>query len=172
VIASWVVKPLPIPIVPILSATTRTWMLMRLTWILVIPWFATNNYHAFVVGPSEQVEILRANRRYSLCRFGNETARREILSLHCFELSEILITPVSGIDTRPGKLPPQGSLDYYPRTQTHLLVLKQTSGFDSWFYSTDRDDRSIGGQTLISCEILWRLATGNIWQFSVLHRTR
>lgn len=66
----------------------------------------------------------------------------------------------------------QGSLDYYLRTQTHLLVIEAkqadlTRGFTQLAMEMIALDQWTDSHQL---EILGAVTTGNIWQFGLLHR--
>ncbi|OWY62759.1 hypothetical protein B7486_56715 [cyanobacterium TDX16] len=104
----------------------------------------------------------------------NETARREILIAPIVsELVQITHARLSIEYSLQVTSQLQGTLDYYLRTQTHLLVIEAkqadlTRGFtqlaiemialDQW---TDLNEPNLLGA----------ITTGNIWQFGVLHRS-
>ena len=113
--------------------------------------------------PLEQVNFLkeRIDNILPYVDLTNETARREIFIAPI--VSELVrITPQL-----------QGSLDYYLRTQTHLLVkeAKQadlTRGFTQLAMEMIALDQ---WTELTAPSFLGAVTTGNIWQFGVLHRS-
>ncbi len=125
--------------------------------------------------PLEQINFLkeRIDNILPYVDLTNETARREIFIAPI--VSELVrITHARLSIEYPLVVTPQlqGSLDYYLRTQTHLLVIEAkqadlTRGFtqlamemialDQWTEFTT--------QTLLGA-----VTRGNIWQFGVLHR--
>lgn len=103
----------------------------------------------------------------------NETARREIfIAPIVLELVRITHARLSIEYPLQVNSRLQGSLDYYLRTQTHLLVIEAkqadlTRGFTQ--LATELialDQWTEVGQP----DLLGAITTGNIWQFGVLHR--
>lgn len=127
------------------------------------------------LGSLEQVEILkeRIDAILPYVDLVNETARREIFIAPI--VSELVrITHARLSIEYPLQVTPQlqGSLDYYLRTQTHLLVIeaKQADlirGFTQLAMEMIALDQWTDSNQL---EILGAVTTGNIWQFGLLHR--
>ncbi len=127
------------------------------------------------LGSLEQVEILkeRIDAILPYVDLVNETARREIFIAPI--VSELVrITHARLSIEYPLQVTPQlqGSLDYYLRTQTHLLVIEAkqadlTRGFTQLAIEMIALDQWTDSNQL---EILGAVTTGNIWQFGLLHR--
>ena len=127
------------------------------------------------LGSLEQVEILkeRIDAILPYVDLVNETARREIFIVPI--VSELVrITHARLSIEYPLQVTPQlqGSLDYYLRTQTHLLVIEAkqadlTRGFTQLAIEMIALDQWTDSNQL---EILGAVTTGNIWQFGLLHR--
>ena len=128
------------------------------------------------LGSLEQVEILkeRIDAILPYVDLVNETARREIFIAPI--VSELVrITHARLSIEYPLQVTPQlqGSLDYYLRTQTHLLVIEAkqadlTRGFTQLAMEMIALDQ---WTELTAPSFLGAVTTGNIWQFGVLHRS-
>lgn len=103
----------------------------------------------------------------------NETARREIfIAPIVSELVRITHARLSIEYPLQVNQKLQGSLDYYLRTQTHLLVIEAkqadlTRGFTQLAMEMIALDQ---WTELPQPYLLGAVTTGNIWQFGVLHR--
>ncbi len=125
--------------------------------------------------PLEQVNFLkeRIDNILPYVDLTNETARREIFIAPI--VSELVrITHARLSIEYPLQVTPQlqGSLDYYLRTQTHLLVIEAkqadlTRGFTQLAMEMIALDQ---WTDLTAPALLGAVTTGNIWQFGVLHR--
>ncbi len=126
-------------------------------------------------GQLEQVEILkeRIDAILPYVDLVNETARREIfIAPIVSELVRITHARLSIEYPLQVTSQLQGTLDYYLRTQTHLLVseAKQadlTRGFTQLAMEMIALDQ---WTDLVQPKLLGAVTTGNIWQFGVLHR--
>ncbi len=104
----------------------------------------------------------------------NETARREIfIAPIVSELVRITHARLSIEYPLQVNSQLQGSLDYYLRTQTHLLVIEAkqadlTRGFTQLAMEMIALDQ---WTDLTQPYLLGAITTGNIWQFGLLHRT-
>ena len=126
--------------------------------------------------PLEQVNFLkeRIDNILPYVDLTNETARREIFIAPI--VSELVrITHARLSIEYPIQVTPQlqGSLDYYLRTQTHLLVIEAkqadlTRGFTQLAMEMIALDQ---WTDLTAPTLLGAVTTGNIWQFGVLHRS-
>ena len=126
--------------------------------------------------PLEQVNFLkeRIDNILPYVDLNNETARREIFIAPI--VSELVrITHARLSIEYPIQVTPQlqGSLDYYLRTQTHLLVIEAkqadlTRGFTQLALEMIALDQ---WTELTAPSFLGAVTTGNIWQFGVLHRS-
>ena len=126
--------------------------------------------------PLEQVNFLkeRIDNILPYVDLNNETARREIFIAPI--VSELVrITHARLRIEYPIQVTPQlqGSLDYYLRTQTHLLVIEAkqadlTRGFTQLAMEMIALDQ---WTELTAPSFLGAVTTGNIWQFGVLHRS-
>lgn len=127
------------------------------------------------LGSLEQVEILkeRIDTILPYVDLVNETARREIfIAPIVSELVRITHARLSIEYPLQVTSQLQGSLDYYLRTQTHLLVIEAkqadlTRGFTQLAIEMIALDQWTDSNQL---EILGAVTTGNIWQFGLLHR--
>ena len=127
------------------------------------------------LGQLEQIDALRERIEAILpyVDLVNETARREVFIAPI--VSELVrITHARLSIEYPLQVTPQlqGSLDYYLRTQTHLLVIEAkqadlTRGFTQLAIEMIALDQWTDSNQL---EILGAVTTGNIWQFGLLHR--
>ncbi len=127
-------------------------------------------------GPLDQVQILkeRIDNILPYVDLVNETARREIFIAPI--VSEVVrITHARLSIEYPLQVTAQlqGTLDYYLRTQTHLLVIEAkqadlTRGFTQLAMEMIALDQ---WTDLTQPTLLGAITTGNIWQFGVLHRT-
>lgn len=126
--------------------------------------------------PLEQVNFLkeRIDNILPYVDLTNETARREIfIAPIVSELVRITHARLS-IEYLLVVTPQlQGSLDYYLRTQTHLLVIEAkqadlTRGFTQLAMEMIALDQ---WTDLTAPSLLGAVTTGNIWQFGVLHRS-
>ena len=125
--------------------------------------------------PLEQVNFLkeRIDNILPYVDLTNESARREIFIAPI--VSELVrITHARLSIEYPLVVTPQlqGSLDYYLRTQTHLLVIEAkqadlTRGFTQLAMEMIALDQ---WTDLTAPSLLGAVTTGNIWQFGVLHR--
>lgn len=103
----------------------------------------------------------------------NKTARREIfIAPIVSELVRITHARLSIEYPLQVNQKLQGSLDYYLRTQTHLLVIEAkqadlTRGFTQLAMEMIALDQ---WTDLVQPNLLGAVTTGNIWQFGVLHR--
>lgn len=103
----------------------------------------------------------------------NETARREIfIAPIVSELVRITHARLSIEYPLQVNSWLQGSLDYYLRTQSHLLVIEAkqadlTRGFAQLAMEMIALDQ---WTELAQSDLLGAVTTGNIWQFGVLHR--
>lgn len=128
------------------------------------------------LGPLEQVQILkeRIDTILPYVDLVNETARREIFIAPI--VSEVVrITHARLSIEYPLQVTSQlqGTLDYYLRTQTHLLVIEAkqadlTRGFTQLAMEMIALDQ---WTDLNQSTLLGAITTGNIWQFGVLDRT-
>lgn len=126
-------------------------------------------------GQLEQVEILkeRIDAILPYVDLVNETARREIfIAPIVSELVRITHARLSIEYPLQVNSQLQGSLDYYLRTQTHLLVIEAkqadlTRGFTQLAMEMIALDQ---WTDLTQPNLLGAVTTGNIWQFGVLHR--
>lgn len=126
--------------------------------------------------PLQQVNFLkeRIDNILPYVDLTNETARREIFIAPI--VSELVrITHARLSIEYPLQVTPQlqGSLDYYLRTQTHLLVIEAkqadlTRGFTQLAMEMIALDQ---WTELTTPTLLGAVTTGNIWQFGVLHRS-
>lgn len=127
-------------------------------------------------GPLEQVQILkeRIDTILPYVDLVNETARREIFIAPI--VSELVrITHARLSIEYPLQVTHwlQGSLDYYLRTQTHLLVIEaKQADLTRGFTQLAMEMIALNQWTdLNQPDLLGAITTGNIWQFGVLHRT-
>lgn len=103
----------------------------------------------------------------------NETARREVfIAPIVSELVRITHARLNIEYLLQVNQKLQGSLDYYLRTQTHLLVIEAkqadlTRGFTQLAMEMIALDQ---WTDLSQPDLLGAVTTGNIWQFGVLHR--
>ena len=103
----------------------------------------------------------------------NETARREIfIAPIVSELVRITHARLNIEYPLQVNQKLQGSLDYYLRTQTHLLVIEAkqadlTRGFTQLAIEMIALDQ---WSEVTQLSFLGAVTTGNIWQFGVLHR--
>lgn len=126
-------------------------------------------------GQLDQVDTLRERIEAILpyVDLVNETARREIfIAPIVSELVRITHARLSIEYPLQVNSRLQGSLDYYLRTQTHLLVIEAkqadlTRGFTQLAMELIALEQST---ELTQSDLLGAVTTGNIWQFGILHR--
>lgn len=126
-------------------------------------------------GQLEQVDALRERIEAILpyVDLVNETARREIfIAPIVSELVRITRARLSIEYPLQVNSRLQGSLDYYLRTHTHLLVIEAkqadlTRGFTQLAMELIALDQ---WTELTQSDLLGAVTTGNIWQFGILHR--
>ncbi len=126
--------------------------------------------------PLEQVNFLkeRIDNILPYVDLTNETARREIFIVPI--VSELVrITHARLSIEYPIQVTPQlqGSLDYYLRTQTHLLVIEaKQADLTRGFTQLAMEMIALAQWTeLTTPTLLGAVTTENIWQFGVLHRS-
>lgn len=103
----------------------------------------------------------------------NETARREIfIAPIVSELVRITHARLSIEYPLQVNSRLQGSLDYYLRTQTHLLVIEaKQADLTRGFTQLAMELIALEQWTeLTQSDLLGAVTTGNIWQFGILHR--
>ena len=103
----------------------------------------------------------------------NETSRREVfIAPIVSELVQITHARLSIEYPLQVSTQLQGSLDYYLRTQTHLLVIEaKQADLTREFTQLAMELIALDHWTqLIQPTLLGAITTGNIWQFGVLHR--
>lgn len=127
-------------------------------------------------GQLEQVEILkeRIDAILPYVDLVNETARREIfIAPIVSELVRITHARLSIEYPLQVNSQLQGSLDYYLRTQTHLLVIEaKQADLSRGFTQLAMEMIALDQWTdLTQLDLLGAVTTGNIWQFGMLHRT-
>lgn len=126
-------------------------------------------------GSLEQVNFLkeRIDNILPYVDLANETARREIfIAPIVSELVQITHARLSIEYPIVVNQKLQGSLDYYLRTQTHLLMIEaKQADLTRGFTQLAMEMIALNQWTdLTAPSLLGAVTTGNIWQFGVLHR--
>lgn len=127
------------------------------------------------LGQLEQVDVLRERIEAILpyVDLVNEPARREIfIAPIVSELVRITHARLSIEYPLQVNSQLQGNLDYYLRTQTHLLVIEaKQADLTRGFTQLAMEMIALEQWTeLNQPDLLGAVTTGNIWQFGVLHR--
>lgn len=127
------------------------------------------------LGQLEQVDALKARIETILpyVDLVNETARREIfIAPIVSELVRISHARLSIEYPLQVNAQLQGSLDYYLRTQTHLLIIEaKQADLTRGFTQLAMELIALEQWTeLTQPDLLGAVTTGNIWQFGMLHR--
>ena len=127
------------------------------------------------LGQLEQLDALKGRIEAILpyVDLVNETARREIfIAPIVSELVRITHARLSIEYPLQVNSRLQGSLDYYLRTQTHLLVIEaKQADLTRGFTQLAMELIALEQWTeLTQPDLLGAVTTGNIWQFGMLHR--